>query len=465
MSAKKSQVVKATSKIIKKPPATDAESKLEKQISYNFDANAHTPLCSEAMHAVGNYINMAINPGSDSKTARPVKKMIQDSIDGILALCHTSTADYTCVFTSGATESNSFVLRSVVKAFNRKAAEHNLHIKPHVITSSTEHNSILSCLEDLEKSGEVEVTYIGPTIYGNIKASDIKAAIKKNTCLISIIYAGNELPIINNITDIATVARENNIPLHTDAVQIFGKYPVRLDILKLDALTATAHKFGGPLGIGVVILKNKFIDSYELTGEINGTQQCGLRGGTENPAGIAGFAAALKASHKNRQKKTEKMMMFRMKLIDALNGHIPFVPYENYINETKHGPLELVSLGPPLKNAADGFLLSNTVLLSVAKNVGKPFCNVLLKHFLDAAGCVVSIGSACLTKNKSASHVLTAIKAPDVIKRGVIRISFHDKNDNASVDFLVKKIIDGIKKQCSDIESQIEKQGLTLFAK
>ena len=454
------------------------------EIKYYFDANSHTQICKEACDEVIKYVGHSFNPSSDSKAAEPFKKMIEKTENNILKHCKTSNADYYCIFTSGATESNCAILRMTVKAFKAKLSEKGLtHIVPHIITSKTEHSSIIDCLADLERAGQVSVTYLAPTIYGNITPESVKEEIKDNTCLISIMYANNELPVINNISAITEIAKSKGIPLHTDAVQVFGKYPINLGRLQLDALTASAHKFYGPLGIGVLILKKTFVDEYGLTGEINGKQQNGLRAGTENLPGIAGFGAALAYVHENRRGKNDKqtktnrqikndrLMTLRNLCVELLSEWIPQASYDKYIElpdqkddlrPMRRKPLELVFLGPPAEEKS-AFLLCNTILVSIAKNTGSQFCNIMLKKFLDQHKCIISIGSACNTKSQNASHVLGAIMAPPVIKRGVIRISFHDKNTKEEVYYLVEKIIEGIKKQCGDIKDELQEAQINIF--
>jgi cysteine desulfurase len=415
-----------------------------------FDHNATTLICEPAKKAHTDWLG-CYNASSDSKLAKPAKQLMEKVSDYILDHCNVSSATHTVIFTSGATESNCLIIRSTVKAYRKKLLEKNSTLIPHIITSETEHHSILECLKDLVLSGDIEVTYIKPTIFGNIVAVDVNKEIKSNTCLITIMFANNEIPIINTINEIGEYAHKMNIPIHSDCVQVFGKYKIDMNKNNIDALSASAHKFYGPKGIGILLLNNKLIEGYGLTGEINGSQQYGLRGGTENIPGIASMAAALKFAFTNRKKKNEKLLKLRNHLLEGLRKYFTFGDYSNYLIESKKiEPLELVSLGPPEKKQA--FILPNTVLLSIAKNKGKPFCNILLKQALDAKNCIVSIGSACLTKHDKASHVLTAIGAPPVIKRGVIRISFGDSNSIQEVDKFISILKECIEKQCLDLK-------------
>jgi len=241
--------------------------------------------------------------------------------------------------------------------------------------------------------------------------------------------------------------------MHSDCVQIFGKYKINIKRDNIDALSASAHKFYGPKGVGLLIVANTLIDGYGLTGEINGSQQKGLRGGTENVAGIASMLVALKHSFTRRKDKNEKLYKMRLRVLERLAKHFEFNEFANYVyndQDQEKKDLELVSLGPPEDKR--GFILPNTVLLSICKNRGRPFCNVDLKRYLDKRGYVVSVGSACSTSSAKASHVLNSIGATPVIKRGVIRISFGDQNTMNEVNKFASELVKAIKSQCGDLE-------------
>lgn len=412
-----------------------------------FDNNATTLICPAAKKTHMEWLG-CYNASSDSKIAKPARLLLEKAADSILLHCGVSSADYTPIFTSGATESNCFIIRACVKAYKKKLVEKGNSVKPHVIISAIEHHSIMECIDDLKD--EIDVSCVVPTIYGIILPEDVKKAIKDTTCLISIMFANNEIPAINNIAEIGRIAHDNRIPLHTDAVQVFGKFKIDLKKFSIDAISASAHKFYGPKGTGILIINNHLIEGYGITAEINGSQQFHLRGGTENIAGIASTLVALKSTFINRKTKNAKLYALREYFLKALSEHYKFGKFLDYINNSDQStPLELVSLGPP--PTEKNFILPNTILLSVVKNVGKPFCNVILKKHLDDNNCVVSIGSACLTSSDKASHVLKAIGAPPVIKRGVIRVSFNDSNTKAEIDTFIKILVKCIAKQCSDI--------------
>ena len=444
-----------------------------------FDNNATTLPCEQAIAAQTTW-SRCFNASTSSSAAAPARKILEKSVNDLLSHCGVNTISHTAIFTSGASESNSFVINACIKAYKKSLKENAAERKPHLIISETEHSSIIKCADNLERLGEATVTKLRPTIYGNILPADVEQAIQINTCLISVMFANNELPIINNLNEIVEIAQRHGIPVHSDCVQIFGKFKINLKQLPVAAISISFHKFYGPKGVGACILRNDLIEGYGICAEIPGTQQNELRGGTENIAGIAGGMAALAYAHKNRKEKNAHLFELRDYLLSELAARFVFNDYSAYLHDDldrsalakvytealddiavtakraaprrsyEKGELEIVSLGPPA--AQKQFILPNTVLLSVCKNVGAPFCNVQLKDFLDKKKCIVSIGAACLTNSDKASHVVMAIGAPPVVRRGIIRVSFQDGNTKREINQFVKALEQGINAQCGDIE-------------
>jgi len=419
----------------------------KKPIIY-FDANATTLICDKARKVMNEWA-VCYNASSDSKIAKPVKQLIETASNAILTHCKVDASTHTAIFTSGATESNCFIIKACVRSYKKKLVERGSDLKPHVIISALEHHSIIECIKDLLIDGCIDVSYITPTIYGNVLPQDVEKEIKSNTCLISIMYANNEIPVINNIREIGKIAHERRIPMHSDCVQIFGKYKINMKDDNIDALSASAHKFYGPKGVGLLILSNALIEGYNITAEISGSQQHSLRGGTENVPGIASMLTALKHTFIKRQEKNAKLFALRNRLLKLLGEIYPFETYENMLNKQKTDErIVFVSLGPPSDKT--NFILPNTILLAICKSEGKPFCNVVLKKYLDNCNVIVSIGSACLTSSDKASHVLTSIGASPVVKRGVIRISFNDNNTMSELDSFASLLKIGIEKQLKE---------------
>ena len=424
------------------------------------DNNGTTQMGSEAIAMLTQWCKIAQNPSSSSKCAEKSKELIKLAKKELIKHCG-GTGKYTVIYTSGATESNCFIIRSTVLAYNRIKKT-----KPTIIISAIEHESIMSCCKSLEEDNLVKIIYIIPNIEGSIPIASIEKAIAKNNdiCLISIMFANNEIGTINNVKEIGALAHQHEIPFHVDAVQGFGKYKINLIKNNIDALSASFHKFNGPKGLGLLFINNDLISGYGLQGQINGTQQNSLRGGTENVPAIASSVVALKNTFNSRGEKNRKMLKMRNAIIKGLKDAYPIGEYADYVKRDIHNSVdfngidydpaiggfeeiddsefiepvndvEIVILGPPQNQITR--ILPNTILLSVAKNIHDKygtFCNSKLRQDLDKKGVVVSVGSACNSSSDHASHVVNAIKAPSVIKRGIIRVSLGDENTPQDVE-------------------------------
>jgi len=444
-----------------------SKSKSESKELIYFDNNAHTIICPKAEEALIKW-SKYYNPSSDNKLSKESRDVMQKAVKFMHEHTSTTSDTHTVIFTSGATESNCTILRSIASAAKKLP---NKLIKPYIISSAIEHHSILQCLEDLKSEGACEVILIEPTISGRINPSDVESTIKKVKdnggfiMLVSIMFANNETGAINPIPKIGEICTKYEIPFHTDAVQIFGKFRVNMTSSHINAMSASFHKLYGPGGIGLLVLDNELIKAYELTGMISGTQQNGLRGGTENIPAIASAMEATAWTFKNRSSNNNKLLAMKMRIVDKLKKHYPFGELINYLidvpktvdekdtelkidgdkiggqdNKTDEKPsikpVEIVIIGPPLEKT--DCCLPNTLMISIAKNKGEPFCNIAFKHALAKRNVIVSIASACLTSSPNASHVLTAMKLPAVIKKGVLRISLGDYNTNEERDRFVK---------------------------
>lgn len=412
-----------------------------------FDNNGTTPQCKKSIDIVYKWMKICANPSSTNKQSLEAKKIIEDGKKYILKHCGVNKDKYTVIFTSGGSESNSFILRSTAAAYYKAKK-----IKPHIITSSIEHNSILSCCQQLVDNDLIELTKIKPNMYGLIEPLDIFEAIRDNTCLISIMFSNNEIGSINKIKQIGEIAHSNNIPFHTDAVQIFGKYKINLSTNNIDALSMSFHKLYSPKGIGMIIINNEFINGYKLESIINGTQQNGLRGGTENIPNIAGAIEGMKCNFENRISKNKKLLLYRNTLLDELSKYISIIYYDTYINSHKNSNNDkyfIVLFGPHRKNIKS--YVENTLLLSIV-SLDKPLCNKKLKLDLEKKGIIVSLGSACSENLNKESHVLKELGAPAVIIKGTIRISFGDYNSMEQVKKFIPVLINSINIQIPFIE-------------
>ena len=412
---------------------------MSKKGTIYLDNNGTTARCRFALEELIKWSSEPFNASTTSKYGLSATKLMEDSIKAIKK--HCGSPNYSVIFTSGASESNSLILRSVAEAY-----KFNTKMTPHIIISATEHKSIIDCCSVMEKYGLATYTAIEPNIRGCIAPEEVQNALKTNTALISIIGANNELGCINNVKEIGAIAHKNKVPFHSDFVQLFGKFKINLQKYNIDSISVSFHKLGGPIGCGLLVINNNLIRGYGLMAQIHGTQQMGLRGGTQNIPAIASSIVALKHTFEGRDAKNRKLLALKQYTLSKLGNAIPFADFATYLDPTsKHKPAEFVLLGQ-VDNAKS---LPNTILLSIAKNKGKSFCNVALKNELEKRNIIVSIGSACNTKSKNASHVLNAIKAPPVIKRGVIRISLCDTNTKKELDTFISVYLTAIKKQLS----------------
>ena len=412
-----------------------------KQIIY-LDNNATTKLCKQSKDKIIAWLCCCSNPSSDSKITLKTKDMIEKTKNYILK--HNGISNnYTVIITSGASESNSLIIKSISESYKRHKNK-----LPHIIVSAIEHKSILQCCNILSSDGLIALTIVEPNAYGYISYKDIENSITENTALISIMYANNEIGSINDVKKIGELAHRHAIPFHTDAVQAYGKYKINIQDSNIDILTMSFHKIYGPMGLGLLIINNQLISGYQLKGQISGTQQMELRGGTENVPAIAGIIPAIKDTFTNRLSKNTKMLKQKKKIIAGIEKTIHRGDYKNYFGNSFPLDNEFIVMGNP---DIDNNMLPNTLLLSFVKNRKKPFCNVNLKKALNNKNIIISIGSACSTKDPDASHVLVAIKAPLIIKQGIIRISLSDNTTDKDIDFFIKELSKSVIIQFNDV--------------
>ena len=302
-------------------------------------------------------------------------------------------------FTSGGTESNNIALKGILKKGD------------HLITSSYEHPSILNVAKKIEKEG-IEVSFIKPNENGIIELDDIKNEIKDNTKLISIMFLNNELGSINPIKDIRIFCKDHKILFHTDAVQFIGKGNFDFKEYGIDLLSIGAHKFYGPKGIGALIVKKGIAIEPIIQG---GSQESGLRAGTESPSLIAGMTKALKIANENLDKNIKHIKELEKTFIDELsNTNIHYIINGN---PRLHGFINITFKG------FDG----QTLLMN-----------------LDLNGIAISFGSACSSGSAKASMALLETGMQKNDAKNTVRITFGKFNTKEEVKYLVqilKKVI------------------------
>ena len=304
-------------------------------------------------------------------------------------------------FTSGGSESDNWALKGVCHALRAKG-------KKHIISTAFEHHAVLHTLKKLEKEGfEIELLPVGAI--GTITAQQVKSALRADTCLVTVMYANNEIGSILPIAEIGEVCREAGVLFHTDAVQAAGHVPIDVQAQHIDMLSLSAHKFHGPKGIGVLYARQ----GVPLTSLIEGgAQERGKRAGTENLPAIMGMAAALEDACAHIDENARKVSALRDRLIDGLSK----IPHS-------------VLNGDPVNR------LSGNVSFCFEGIEGE---SLLL--LLDAKGICASSGSACTSGSLDPSHVLLAIGRPHEVAHGSLRLSLCEWNTDEDVDRILAAV-------------------------
>ena len=303
-------------------------------------------------------------------------------------------------FTSGGSEADNQALVSAAAIGERKG-------KKHIISTAFEHHAILHTLKKLEKEG-FEVTLLDVHENGMVSAQQVADAIREDTCLVSVMYANNEIGSIQPIAEIGAVCKEKGVIFHTDAVQAVGHVHINVKEENIDMLSLSAHKFHGPKGVGLLYARR----GVRLTNIIEGgAQERGKRAGTENIPGIVGMVAALKEANANIDANAEKVSALRDRLIEGLEK-IPHSALNG--DRTKRLPGNV-------SFCFEGIEGESLLLL------------------LDAKGICASSGSACTSGSLDPSHVLLAIGRPHEVAHGSLRLTLSEENTQEEVDYIIEE--------------------------
>ena len=305
------------------------------------------------------------------------------------------------IFTSGGSESDNQAIQTAVAWGERKG-------KKHIISSAFEHHAVLHTLKALEKKG-YEVTYLDVYENGIVKVSDLEAAIREDTFLVTIMYANNEIGTIQPIAEIGEVCRRHGVLFHTDAVQAAGHIDIDVVKEKIDMLSLSAHKFHGPKGVGALYVRRGIAPQNLIYG---GAQERGKRAGTENLPAIMGMAAAFEEALEKLPQTTPHITKMRDKLIEGLS-QIP--------HSALNGDRE-ARLPGNVSFCFEGIEGESLLLL------------------LDAKGISASSGSACTSGSLDPSHVLLAIGRIHDVAHGSLRLSLCAENTDEDIDYLLKEI-------------------------
>lgn len=370
------------------------------------DYSATTYIKPEVVEAMEPYIKEYFaNPSSAYSLSNRAKMIIDESREALANLINAKSSEI--YFTSGGTESDNWAIKGVAFA--------NMNKGRHIITSSIEHHAVLNACEYLKKFG-FEITYLTVDEYGMVNLQELKSSIRKDTILVSIMIANNEIGTIEPISEIGKVCKERNVVFHTDAVQAVGNIHLDVENMNIDLLSFASHKIYGPKGIGALyIRKGTKIDNLIHGGE----QEKGKRGGTENLASIVGFGKASEIALNNLNEHRERLTYLR----DIL------------INELLQIP------GTKLNGAKGEKRLPGSVNITFNDAQAE-----LMLMMMDREGIFVSSGSACQAGAVEPSHVLKAIGLSNKEAKETIRFSLGYKTTKEHVDKVINVVRDCVQK-------------------
>ena len=339
------------------------------------------------------------NPSSLYTLGQEAKEILEKSRSEIASVIGADPKEI--IFTSGGSEADNQALRSAAE-LGKKAG------KMHIVSSAFEHHAVLHTLRRLEQEG-FEVTLLDVHGDGLVRVEELEQAIREDTCLVTIMYANNEIGTIQPIREIGAICKKHGVLFHTDAVQAVGHLPINVKESGIDMLSASAHKFHGPRGIGFLYARK----GVRLTNLIEGgAQERGKRAGTENVAAIAGMAAALKESAAHMEENAAHMSALRDRLIQGLSR----IPHSALNGDAKK------RLPGNVNFSFEGIEGESLLLL------------------LDDRGICASSGSACTSGSLDPSHVLLAIGRVHDVAHGSLRLSLGEDATEEEVDYMIRNV-------------------------
>ena len=364
------------------------------------DNAATTPMSEAAINTMTTLIRETYgNPSSLYEFGQKAKEVLEQAREDTAALIGADAKEI--IFTSGGSEADNQAIISAAKAGELKG-------KKHIISSKFEHHAVLHTLKKLEKEG-FEVTLLDVHENGIIDPSEVEAAIREDTCLVTIMYANNEIGTVQDIKGIGAVCRAKGVIFHTDAVQAIGHLKINVVEENIDMLSASAHKFHGPMGVGFLYARK----GIRLTNLIEGgAQEKGKRAGTENVPGIAAMVTALKEEVANIDKTTAHILPIRNRIIAGLK-------------EIPHSAL----------NGDEERRLPSNINFCFEGIEGE---SLLL--LLDDKGIAASSGSACTSGSLDPSHVLLAIGRVHDVAHGSLRLSLGENVTEEEADYIIKSV-------------------------
>ena len=364
------------------------------------DNAATTKLSPAVLEAMMPYLTEEYaNPSSLYRFGNHAKRAIEQARKEVADVL--GAEPFEILFTGGGTEADNWV-KEIMRSLKARG-------KNHFITSAVEHHALLHSAQRLQKEG-FEVTFIPVDREGRIDPEQVRAAIRPETGLVSIMFANNEIGTIYPIKEIGAICRQAGVLFHTDAVQAAGHLPINVKEMNIDLLSLSAHKFHGPKGVGAFYCRRGIPLPSLIDG---GAQERGKRAGTENVAGIVGLGAALRLANEEMSEASARVSAMRDRLIDGILQTVP-----------------MCRLNGPRHNRLPGNC--NISFLGIEGE------SLLLR--LDLAGIAASSGSACASSSLDPSHVLLAIGLPHEVAHGSVRLSLSDYNTEEDVDYILEKL-------------------------
>ncbi len=362
-----------------------------------FDHAATTKMSKEVLEAMMPYLTDYYgNASSVYSIGRKSREAVEAAREKVAAAIGAKAKEI--YFTAGGSESDNTIIKGVAKAKKNKGN--------HIITSKIEHPAVLETCKQLEKEG-FEVTYLDVDSRGVVDLEQLKASIKPETILISVMFANNEIGTIQPIKEIGAIAKENHVLFHTDAVQAVGNTPIDVKEMNIDFLSMSAHKFYGPKGVGAMYIRTGVVIDKLIAG---GHQERSKRAGTENVPGIVGMGKAIETACSSIEKNAAYLSGLRNYFMDEVGKRIPHIR----------------------KNSNTDCCLPGTANISFKYIEGES-----LLFMLDAKGICASSGSACTSGSLDPSHVLLAIGVPVEVAHGSLRISIGLENTKEDIDYLL----------------------------
>lgn len=376
-------------------------------MSIYLDNAATTPLDPEVFEAMKPFLLEDFgNPSSTHAHGRKVRAAIESARKQIAALLHCTPGEI--LFTSGGTEADNTILHSAVHTYGIR----------HIISSPLEHHAVTHTLEKIVHDNSIELHFVNLDSHGNVNLQHLGVLLQQYpNALVSLMHANNEIGNLLDLHRVGELCANYNAYFHSDTVQTIGHFAHDLSTLRLHGMTAAAHKFHGPKGVGFMYIRKEKKIQPLLVG---GAQERNMRGGTENVYGIVGMAKALEIAYRDMEQHTTYIKDLKLRMIEKLKATIPGVDFNG--------------------NSAD---VDNSLYTVLNVCLPESDTNNMLLFNLDLQGISASGGSACSSGATTGSHVLSHLYPGS--KKGAIRFSFSKYNTPAEIDFVVDKLADLVK--------------------